>query len=161
MIRFQLERLHEAAIMPSRGTPQSIGLDLHALILQEDKRPSKVMIPVRTARIISTGWRILPPQPAPTFTERSEEVYVASVWSRSGLAAKGVFVANSPGMIDPDYRGEIMVILYNGGQETYYVQHNDRVAQLVAVQCSMSQVDLVTITDSTERGQNGFGSTGR
>ena len=88
-------------------------------------------------------------------------VWLPAVCSRGGLASKSIFVANAPGIIDPDYRGEIMVILYNGGHETYYIQHEDRIAQLIAIQAQMTGIVELEITDETERGEGRLGSTGR
>lgn len=83
--------------------------------------------------------------------------------SRSGLAAKSsVFVLNSPGTIDSDYRGEIKVILHNAGEDTLYINKGDRVAQLVlapVTRCEPVEVDYEDLS-GTERGGNGFGSTG-
>jgi len=82
------------------------------------------------------------------------------VVSRSGLAGIGVFVTNAPGIIDPDYRGEIKVLLYNGGFQAHYVQHGDRIAQLIIapfVPATCREVQLLT---ETARGEAGFGSTG-
>ena len=84
------------------------------------------------------------------------------VRSRSGLAAKqGVFVLNSPGTIDSDYRGEVKVILANMGQSEYSVSIGDRIAQLII--CPIIQAKFVNNEDmsSTARGAGGFGSTGK
>lgn len=88
--------------------------------------------------------------------------YEAQVRSRSGLALKKqVWVANSPGTIDADYRGEVGVILYNGNQRSFHVAYGDRIAQLVIcpVVHDLQIMDVETL-DDTERGEGGFGSTG-
>jgi len=162
MIRVKLKRLHEQAIHPSRGTPMSLGLDLHAIALTEDGRPSKILIPPKTTRNIATGWAILPWQPAKVTQDYANlETWLHAVCSRSGLASKSIFVANAPGIIDPDYRGEIKILLYNGGVESYYVQHGDRVAQLVSIKATLSDVELVSDVGDSKRGAAGFGSTGQ
>jgi len=88
--------------------------------------------------------------------------YVAQVCPRSGLALKhGVSVLNAPGIIDSDYRGEVKVLLVNHDSLRYTVKKGDRIAQLVfmpVVQVQMKHVDQLTETD---RGEGGFGSTGR
>jgi len=126
----------------SKGSKHSAGLDLHACI-DED-----IVIPTSSWKIIPTG-----------LTCKMETYLEAQVRSRSGLAAKfGVFVLNSPGTIDPDYEGEIKVILFNAGPEPFVVKHGDRIAQLV-VAPFFTTSDLVDYVRET-RGEGGFGSTG-
>lgn len=89
------------------------------------------------------------------------EGYVGMICSRSGLAAKeGIFVLNSPGIIDCDYRGELKVILANFGHEIYTVHTGERVAQLVLVPVCTIPVVYTDDLDETERGSEGLGSTG-
>jgi dUTP pyrophosphatase len=84
------------------------------------------------------------------------------VRSRSGLAAKNkVCVLNSPGTIDSDYRGEIMVILTNLGSENFFVYSGDRIAQLVLSKVTRIHFDTVDNLSDTARGNGGFGSTGK
>ena len=147
-----IHRKHPDAKLPFRGTENSIGLDLYAYLVSETGRPITTLVPPRTTRAIPTGLIVTPP-----------EGYALFVCSRSGLAkSNSVFVTNAPGVIDPDYRGELQVLLYNGSFDTYYVKHEDRVGQLIALPClimSMMEVDIVPPTSS--RGEAGFGSTGR
>ena len=87
--------------------------------------------------------------------------YVALVYARSGLGVKhGVAPANCVGIIDSDYRGEIMVGLQNSGKEDYVIQPADRIAQLMIAPVIQAQVELVDELDETARGAGGFGSTG-
>ena len=87
--------------------------------------------------------------------------YEAQVRPRSGLALKhGVTVLNSPGTIDADYRGEVMVLLVNLGGETFTVQRGDRIAQLVIAPVAQVEIVAVEALADTERGPGGFGSTG-
>lgn len=87
--------------------------------------------------------------------------YVLDVRSRSGLAAKrGVFVLNSPGTIDEDYRGPLKVILMNQGNEHAFFDANDRIAQLVLLPVVHATVEVVNDLSKTDRGTGGFGSTG-
>lgn len=84
---------------------------------------------------------------------------------RSGLARKhGIGMVNAPGTIDEDYRGEVHVLLVNLGRESYRIEPGDRIAQLVVAPITRVQVDVVADADelgSTQRGDAGFGSTGR
>jgi dUTP pyrophosphatase len=85
----------------------------------------------------------------------------AQVRPRSGLALKhGVTLLNSPGTIDCDYRGELMVILVNHGTEPFLVQRGDRIAQVVIAPVSSVEIVSVEALAETERGEGGFGSTG-
>jgi dUTP pyrophosphatase len=85
----------------------------------------------------------------------------AQVRPRSGLALKhGVTLLNSPGTIDCDYRGELMVILVNHGTEPFLVQRGDRIAQLVIAPVSSVEIVSVEALAETERGEGGFGYTG-
>lgn len=87
--------------------------------------------------------------------------YVLDVRSRSGMAKEeGVVVLNSPGTIDSGYRGEIGVILINHGSNTFHIRRGERVAQLVLLPCPEVEAIEVEALDATERGENGFGSTG-
>ena len=87
--------------------------------------------------------------------------YEAQVRPRSGLALKhGITVLNSPGTIDADYRGEVMVLLVNLGHETFVVQRGDRIAQAVIASAAHAEIELVEALSLTDRGDGGFGSTG-
>ena len=87
--------------------------------------------------------------------------YEIQVRPRSGLALKqGLTVANAPGTIDSDYRGEVKVILLNLGQDAVEITHGMRIAQLVLAPVSIARPQLVTTLDETDRGAGGFGSTG-
>lgn len=87
--------------------------------------------------------------------------YVALVHPRSGLALKnGITVLNTPGTIDAGYRGEIAVILYNTGEEVFVVNRGDRIAQMVIQKFETAEFEAVTELSTTDRGADGFGSTG-
>lgn len=87
--------------------------------------------------------------------------YECQVRPRSGLAAKyGVTVLNTPGTIDSDYRGEVMVILINHSSLNYTINDGDRIAQLVFNKVELAEVERVTELSTTERNEGGFGSTG-
>lgn len=150
----KFKRLHEEAKLPVWATRGSIGADVFAFCLDEDRRKNKIVLPPRNTRAISTGLAIEPP-------EFFEDGWIIMVLSRSGMAMNSVFVANSPGLIDPDYRGELKVLLYNGGLETQYVSHGDRIAQLLVVRTAWATIIPVTDLSETDRGDKGLGSTGR
>lgn len=87
--------------------------------------------------------------------------YEAQVRSRSGLALKkGIFVLNSPGTIDSDYRGGIGVILFNTGEDDFWIKPGDRIAQLVIAAVPRAEFVQTGVIDATQRGAGGFGSTG-
>ena len=86
----------------------------------------------------------------------------AQVRPRSGLAAKfGISVLNAPGTIDADYRGEVKVILVNLSNESFTINPGERIAQMVVAKYEKVEWDEVEVLDETERGEGGFGSTGR
>lgn len=87
--------------------------------------------------------------------------FEAQVRPRSGLAIKkGITVLNTPGTIDADYRGEIMVILINLSNENFTIKHGDRIAQMIIASHEQAEWNLVEDLSTTERGSGGFGSTG-
>lgn len=151
MIELKCKLLHELAILPRSWSDHSVGLDLHALIPADTPGGrTTAILPPRTTRVIRTGISVEPPP----------NIFLA-VCSRGGLASKfSIFVTNSPGIVDPDYRGEIMILLYNGGHETHYIKHGDRVAQLVAMPAISLQPIAVISLSPTLRGEQRFGSTG-
>jgi dUTP pyrophosphatase len=131
---------------PFYATPGSAAMDLHACIDQA------VVIPAGQRAVIPTGIAIALP---------SAE-YVALVFARSGLGIKhGVAPANCVGVIDSDYRGEILVGLQNSGKTDYTVQPADRIAQLMITPVVQATVEMVDQLDDTARGAGGFGSTGK
>lgn len=150
MIELRVKRLHPQAQLPRSYSEQAVGLDLYACLWSAEGRPNTAILPPRTTRSISIQIAV----------EAPPGVFL-TVCSRSGLAKKSIFVANAPGIIDPDYRGEVAVLLYNGGHETYYVKHGDRVAQLVATPIVLFSCLETDVLSETQRGENGFGSTGR
>jgi len=87
--------------------------------------------------------------------------FEGQVRPRSGLAVKsGVTLANAPGTIDADYRGELKVLLVNLGRESYTIRRGERIAQLVIAPVARATLKLVEELDRSERGENGFGSSG-
>jgi dUTP pyrophosphatase len=88
--------------------------------------------------------------------------YAGLVLPRSGLAFRhGVTCANSPGLVDPNYRGELIVVLINLGGEAFVAEAGDRIAQLLLVPYTLPELTVVDSLSETERGADGFGSSGR
>lgn len=130
---------------PAYATAQSAGMDLKA-----DIKEPLTLAPLERA-LVPTGLYIALP-------EGTE----AQVRPRSGLAAKhGISVLNAPGTIDADYRGEIKVILVNLSNESFVVNPGERIAQMVVARYEQVEWDEVELLDETDRGEGGFGSTGR
>ena len=145
MQKVPVKILREGAALPTYGTASSAGADLRACL----DAPA-VLAPGET-RLIPIGIAMEIP-----------EGYVGLVFARSGLGIKhGVVPGNCVGVIDSDYRGEIMVGLYNSGESEYTVQPGDRIAQLMVTPVVQADVELVDELDETERGAGGFGSTGK
>lgn len=123
------------------------------------------MIPAKATRAIPTGLIISSPGIVGTVHDYMAVHYNALVCSRSGMAReKSIFVTNSPGVIDPDYRGEVLVLLYNGGHEAQYIEHNDRIAQIILIPIPVPRIEESSFNlgdEATTRGASGFGSTGR
>ena len=131
--------------LPYYATPGSAAMDLHACL------DGAVTIPAGERRVIPTGLAIALPS----------SDYVALVFARSGLGIKhGVAPANCVGVIDSDYRGEILVGLQNSGGSDFTIQPGDRIAQLMVVPVVQPRLRLVDELDETGRGAGGFGSTG-
>lgn len=149
-VSLRFKRLREPAIVPTRSF-EAAAFDLYMCDLTESGKPNKIVLPPHaTSRPIPTGIAIeLPPG------------HVGLVCSRSGLASQGVFVANGPGIIDPDYRGELKVLLYNGGHQARYAQHGERIAQLMLVPFIVPDLVEVEQLSESARGVEGMGSTGR
>ncbi|RMG60276.1 MAG: dUTP diphosphatase [Deltaproteobacteria bacterium] len=135
----------DPSFIPERKTDGAVGFDLRARVDGE-----LVLKPFERA-LIPTGIAIS----MPPWME-------AQVRPRSGLAAKhGVTLLNSPGTVDPDYRGEIKVIAINLGSDEFRVRRGDRIAQLVFSRTIPVSLETVDELDETARGKGGFGSTGK
>ncbi len=139
-----IQRLDSRAKLPAYGSADAAGADLYALA------DDPVEIAPGTTVLIHTGLAAAIPQGC-----------VGLIFARSGLASKqGLAPANKVGVIDADYRGEIMVALHNHSQETRTVQHGDRIAQLAIVPYITADFQERDTLDETDRGAGGFGSTG-
>ena len=140
------EKIGREIPAPFYASAGAAAMDLHACL------DSAVTIPAGGRTVVPTGIAIALPSAD----------YVALVLARSGLGIKhGVVPSNCVGVIDSDYRGEVMVGLSNSGASDYTVRPGDRIAQLMVVPVVQARVTLVDELDETDRGAGGFGSTGR
>ena len=145
MIKTKVKKLNERAKLPTYGTEFSAGADLYALL------DEPVVIEPHKTVLIHTGLAMEIPVG-----------YVGLIYARSGLASKkGLAPANKVGVIDCDYRGEIMVALHNHGNVTQTVEKGERIAQLVIAPYFTADFNEVEELSETVRGEGGFGSTGR
>lgn len=132
--------------LPSYATAGSAGLDLRACI------DAPVTVEPGQRLSIPTGFAIALPDPG----------WVALIYARSGLAVKhGIALANCVGVVDSDYRGEIVVALQSYAGESYTIEPGERIAQMVIAPVAQANIRLVDELDDTDRGAGGFGSTGK
>lgn len=144
--KIMVQRLPHAAGLPVplRMTKGSSGCDIAAAV------DADVVLAPSSRALVPTGFCFDIPQG-----------YEVQVRSRSGLAIKhGVFVLNSPGTIDSDYRGEVKVILANAGSEPFTIRRGDRIAQLVVASVASEACFAQGGVSETDRGAGGFGHTG-
>lgn len=143
-IPFQFKRLSPLATVPHYQTDLAAGMDLHAAIEEA------LEICSGDIQLVSCGFAMSIP-----------EGFEAQVRPRSGLSTRhGISLPNSPGTIDSDYRGEVMVPLINLGRKTFSVEPGMRIAQMVITPVFRAQIEEVSELSETSRGQGGFGSTG-
>lgn len=143
-ITLKLKKLDDTVPTPAYAQPGDAGLDLYAA--------QDASIDPGCREVISTGIAIAIP-----------EGYAGFVQPRSGLAAReGLTIVNTPGLIDSGYRGELKVIALNTDLEhTIQIERGERIAQLVIQEVPVVTIDVVDELDATERGEGGFGSTGK
>lgn len=142
-MEIEVKLLHPAARLPLRAHPGDAGADLCSV--------EEVEIPPGERRDVGTGLALAIPSG-----------YAGFVQPRSGLAFKhGIMVANSPGLIDAGYRGEVRVSLYNSGGEPFVVKVGERIAQLVLQRVEEPAFFAAGDLPDTVRGEGGFGSSGR
>ena len=141
-----VKKLNSAAVLPRRGSAQAAGYDLFACLPE-----GEITLQPGETRRISLGLALALP-----------EGYFGAVFARSGLATRqGLRPANCVGVVDSDYRGENMVPLHNASSGPQTICHGDRVAQMVVLPYLAVDFTEVEELDETERGEGGFGSTGR
>ena len=143
-ITLRYKKIKENAIMPSYGTSYAAGADLYACMEEKQEIASGETFLVKTGICVEIP-----------------EGYVGLIYARSGLASKkGLAPANKVGVIDSDYRGEIMVALYNHSNVTQEIDAMERVAQMVITPYIMAEYEEADELEDTKRGSGGFGSTG-
>jgi len=144
-MKVNIKKLSEKAVVPTYGSEFSAGADLYACI------DEPLTIEAGKTVLVHTGIAMEIPVG-----------YVGLVFARSGLASKkGLAPANKVGVIDADYRGEIMVALHNHSDEARTVEVGERVAQIALLPFLAADFDVVDELSDTTRGAGGFGSTGR
>lgn len=144
-LQIQIKRLKDGVTLPFYATQGSAGLDLSAAL------DAPVVLKKGEIALIPTGIAISIPN----------NEYGAFIFARSGLASKhGICLANSVGVVDSDYRGEIKCALINLGSADFTIQNGDRIAQMVFMPVAQADLSDVESLDETERGAGGFGSTG-
>jgi dUTP pyrophosphatase len=144
-MKVNIKKLNENAVMPTYGSPYSAGADLYACTDEEI-----VVMPGQTV-LVKTGLAM-----------ELEIGYVALIYARSGLATKrGLAPANKVGVVDCDYRGEIMVSLHNHSDIPQTIAPKERIAQMVITPYIKAEFEETDTLSETVRGEGGFGSTGR
>ena len=140
-----VKKLHPKAVIPTYGSQEAAGADLYACL------DESVVIPAGKTVFVTTGLALEVPKGC-----------AGLIYARSSMGAKrGLAPANKVGVIDSDYRGQVMVALHNHGQEDQIVQPGERVAQLLITPVFTPGFVEVEELDDTLRGTGGFGSTGR
>ena len=141
----KVQRLSDKAVIPEIQTEGSAGYDLCACT------DEIIRIKPGEAELIKTGIAVEIP-----------EGCAGMVFSRSGMGVKhGIHLANAVGVIDSDYRGELMAALRNSGKEDYEIHPGDRIAQLIIMPVFTPRIEEAVQLSETERGMKGFGSTGK
>ena len=145
MVKVLVKKLNSSAQLPSYKTSGASGMDLMACIEKPiNLKPGK-------SCLIPTGLSV-------AFSEK----YEIQIRPRSGLAAKNnISVLNTPGTIDSDYRGELKIILFNHSSESFTINNNDRVAQMVLTPVIKMELEENNELPDSIRGEGGFGSTGK
>ncbi|MEM9147716.1 MAG: dUTP diphosphatase [Pseudomonadota bacterium] len=145
-----LAHFDRALPLPAYATEGAAGMDLRASLLPED-RAEGLALPFAGRVLVPTGLALAIPAG-----------FEGQVRPRSGLAARqGVTVANAPGTIDSDYRGELGILLINLGAETFRILHGARIAQLVIAPVTRAVPRMAERLPPSTRGEGGFGSTGQ
>lgn len=144
-MKIQFKKLDDRAVMPTYGTEYAAGADLRAVLGEP------LIIRPGESTLIHTGIAVAIPAG-----------YVGLVYARSGLACKrDLAPSNKVGVLDADYRGEILISLHNHGTNEQAIEPNERIAQLVIAPFIHGEFEEVDELDETARGDGGFGSTGR
>ncbi len=144
-INVKIKKLRENAKMPSYGTDFSAGADLYAVL------DESVVVKPSETKFIPAGLAMQMPNGLAGF-----------IYPRSGLSCKkGLAPANKVGVVDSDYRGEVMVALHNHGTEAQVVENGDKIAQMIFAPYFKAEFEFVEMLEDSVRGEGGFGSTGK
>ena len=142
-MKIRIKKLNNNAIIPNYQTEESAGFDLHSIDNYTLLAGERILVKTGLSMALEKGFEL-------------------QIRPRSGLAFKhGITVLNTPGTIDSDYRGEIMILLFNTSKDDFKISKGERIAQAVlksVIQATMIEVDEL---DITQRGKGGFGSTGK
>jgi len=145
-MKLKIKKLNDTAIIPARATPGSAGMDLHACIAE----PAEILPGQRLA------------VPAGISIEPDSVDCAVFIFARSGLATRhGIALSNSVGVVDSDYRGEVIVGLINHSDAAYTVSPGERIAQMVVMPVCLPEIVPADDLTGTGRGDGGFGSTGK
>ena len=143
----KIKKLYEDAILPHKGSDAAAAYDVHAYL------PDQTEVEIKPHETVKIGTGIALELPSLTF---------GAIFARSGLASKnGLRPANCVGVVDADYRGEVIVALHNDTEVEQIIMPKERIAQLVVLPFYPIDFNIVDDLNSTERGENGFGSTGK
>ncbi len=144
-MKLTFKKLNEKAVIPTRATPASAGLDIYACL------DESVTIAPGEIKMIPTGLSAM--------TDCDDVVML--IYPRSGLSAKhGVTLANCVGVVDSDYRGAWFIPLINHGKQPFIVENGMRIAQLIPTKALFPEIEISETLTETERGTGGFGSSG-
>jgi len=142
ILEIKIKKLNKDAILPKYQTEESAGFDLHSIENYNLIAGERLLVKTGLAMELQKGYEL-------------------QIRPRSGLAFKnGITVLNTPGTIDSDYRGEIMILLFNTSKEDFKINKGDRIAQAVLKEVIQAKISEVDELDNTLRGKAGFGSTG-
>lgn len=145
MTTIKIKKINPKAIIPQKNSLSAVGYDLYA------NNSAEVEINPQETKLIGTGIALEIP-----------EGHVGLIYARSGLATKeGLAPANKVGVIDPDYRGEVLVSLFNQSDKTRKITPGQRIAQLVFMEVPDTSLEEVSELSQSQREAGGFGSTGK
>ena len=150
-LELKIHRLNEEAILPTKGSQEAAGFDLYANIAEIQDGAHSISIEPRSTVLIPTG-----------FSMEIPTGFFGAIYARSGLASKqGLRPANCVGVVDSDYRGEVMIALHNDTDNPKTITHGQRIAQFILQPCFHTTITEVNNLSTTDRGEGGFGSTGK
>jgi dUTP pyrophosphatase len=149
----KVKKMYEDSAIPTRGSGRAAGYDVYAYVPDEifddgTVIKKEIVIDPRQRKLVGTGLVVIVPKG-----------HYGRVAPRSGLACKKC-VDVAAGVIDEDYRGELMVVLVNNGNYPFVVKTGDKIAQLICEKISYPDIEQIEDADETKRGSDGFGSTG-